>query len=264
MRKVILFAAIALLFAGMASAADWRNNAGESGLEAARAGKTVSIRGYNSDTDAMSSADAIWSGSSGDTNTVTTIAPQAVVLVSENASDTSTLGGARTVTISAIDNDYAVVTETVVMSGTTQVSTISGDMIYVNSMSVATAGSTGYNVGDIDARADSGHTCVNSIVATRNSSECASYLVPAGKTLYLLGMTGGAGTTEGTLEVQAKDLVNGTTWAPVVVVPYSKTSATTANLEGITVPEKHLVRVVINNATADSVKSAVAVTAAID
>lgn len=92
--------------------------------------------------------------------------------------------GARTVEVEGLDSNYAVITETVTMNGTSNVLT-TNSFLRVYRMRVLTAGSTGSNVGIIRATASSAGTVQAHIAATDNQTLQLIYTVPAGKTFYI-------------------------------------------------------------------------------
>ena len=97
--------------------------------------------------------------------------------------------GLRTLTIEGIDENWAAVTETVTMNGTTNVPTT---LTYwrIHRMYGTTWGSQHTNDGDITATADSGGTVTASILAGWSQTQMAIYTVPTGKTLYLCSYYG--------------------------------------------------------------------------
>ena len=94
--------------------------------------------------------------------------------------------GARTVTIFGLDANWAAQTETYTLNGTTDVPTTAYRRIF--RMFVATAGSTGSNVGTITATADTDATVTAQINATNGQTGMAVYTVATGKTLYITQM----------------------------------------------------------------------------
>ena len=106
-------------------------------------------------------------------------------IASDDADDDgSPLGnGARTVTVAGLDDDYAVISEVVVMNGTTNVLT---DAAFIRpTLSVLTAGSSGNNEGTITASNNADDTVLSQIDPLEGESHCACYTVPAGYTAYI-------------------------------------------------------------------------------
>lgn len=128
------------------------------------------------------SSETIWSV--GGTYTFPSTATALTVVSASTDDDGSPVGtGARTVTIVGLDANYAPVTETVTMNGTTNVTTTQ-TFLRVNEAYVATAGSTGSNVGAITI-ANTTPTTLASIAATAGIVQQCVYTVPAGYTVFI-------------------------------------------------------------------------------
>jgi len=109
---------------------------------------------------------------------------------SSSTNDTSAGTGARTVTLSGLDANYAEVSETVTLNGQTAVNTTK-TYIRINRMVVNTAGSGGQNAGVIyagDGTVTSGVPAEKyaTIAAGDNQTLMALWTVPADYTAYLL------------------------------------------------------------------------------
>jgi hypothetical protein len=125
---------------------------------------------------------------------------------SDNAADDAASTGAKTVTVEGLDGNYAEISETVTMDGTTPVET-DATFLRTHRMFVATAGTGLTNTGVIYA-ADTGDTygtpgvpdTATGIRSTIGASEGqtlqAFYTVPAGYTAYLMQVS--AGSVDGT------------------------------------------------------------------
>lgn len=136
--------------------------------------------GYNSDVG--NTAESVWSV--GGLYTFPSTATALTVVSSSANDDGDPVGtGARTVVIEGLDANYAVVSETVTMNGTTAVTTTQ-TFLRVNKAYVATCGSTNSNVGTITI-ANTTPTTLASIAATAGLSEQCIYTVPAGYTAYI-------------------------------------------------------------------------------
>jgi hypothetical protein len=98
----------------------------------------------------------------------------ALVLVSDSASDTSALS----VRIEGLDANYAPLTETIAMNGTSNVTT-TNSFLRINQMSTT----NGLNVGNITAKISS--TTYAKITASIGQTQMSLYSVPAGYTFYL-------------------------------------------------------------------------------
>jgi len=109
---------------------------------------------------------------------------------SSSTNDTAAGTGARTVTLSGLDADYAEISETVTLNGQTPVNT-TNTYIRINRMVVNTAGSGEQNAGVIYAGTGTVTTGVPAnkyatIAAGDNQSLVALWTVPADHTAYLL------------------------------------------------------------------------------
>lgn len=105
-----------------------------------------------------------------------------LTIVSTSTDDDSAGTGARTVYIEGLDENYEIVSETVVMDGTTGVTTTKSYM-YINQFYVVTTGSGGANAGEITAKL--GATLYDLIATGYNNRTTAHYCVPAGYTAYI-------------------------------------------------------------------------------
>ena len=128
------------------------------------------------------SAETMWTA--GATYTFPSTATALTVVSSSTDDDGSPAGtGARTVTIIGLDADYAEVSETVTMNGTSAVTTTQ-TFLRVNEAYVATCGSTGSNVGAITI-ANTTPVTLAEIVATAGIAQQCVYTVPANKKAYI-------------------------------------------------------------------------------
>lgn len=133
---------------------------------------------------------------------------------SGDANDTSAGSGARTVTVTGVDGNYAVVSEVISMNGQTGVAT-TNSYLAINSMSVTTAGAGGVNAGVIYIGTGTITAGVPAVVdgliaIGRNISQGSAYTVPAGKTLMLKSIRcAGRSTTAGGHELSMESIVNG-------------------------------------------------------
>ena len=137
--------------------------------------------GRNTDVD-LAAAEDIWTGGA-------VYAPPTAArlhtLVSGSANDTSSGSGARTITVTGLDTNFAVATETVTLNGVTGVSTVNSYK-RILSLRVATAGNGLTNAGAITATAATDTTVSARIEIGKGRSEMAIYTVPAGKTANFL------------------------------------------------------------------------------
>jgi len=157
----------------------------------------VTIAGYNSD------VDTAWEMITPVGNLSYPAAALQMTVSSADADDTSAGTGARTVLITGLDANYAVISETVTMNGQTAVTT-TNSFLRINAMLVTTAGTSLANEGIIyigTGTVTSGvpATIYNVIAAGFNNATSSQYTVPAGYTGYLavarIGLAQDAGTT---------------------------------------------------------------------
>ena len=144
----------------------------------------INVFGYNPDVD--TSEESVWPD--GSTVPHPTVA-SALTIVSTSTDDDSAGTGARTVYIEGLNGDYNVISETIIMDGTTPVVT-TGTYLYVNQFYVATVGTGGANAGEITAKVST--TLYDIIAVGYNNRTTGHYCVPAGYTGY---MTAGVITT---------------------------------------------------------------------
>lgn len=110
-------------------------------------------------------------------------------IASTSTSDTSAGTGARTINIMGLDADWNEQEEDITMNGTTNVPT-ANTYTRINRMSVTTAGSTGLNVGNITATAQTDATVTAQITAGQGQTFMAIWTVPADRTAYIVKMYG--------------------------------------------------------------------------
>jgi hypothetical protein len=156
---------------------------------------SFSLFGYNPDLD--QTEESVWPD--GGTVPHPTSASQLTIVSTSINDDGSPAGtGARTVYIEGLNGTYEVVSETVVMNGTTGVTT-SNSYMYVNQFYVVTVGSGGVNAGEITAKV--GATLYDIIATGYNQRTTAHYCVPAGYTAYITEGVFTAGQDTGTTGV---------------------------------------------------------------
>lgn len=156
---------------------------------------SFSVFGYNPDVD--TAEESVWPDG-GIVPNPTSASQLTIVSTSINDDGSPAGTGAQTVYIEGLDGDYAVVSETITMNGTTGVTT-TNSYLYVNQFYVATVGSTGYNEGDITAKVS---TTLYDIIATgENNRTTGHYCVPAGYTAYLMIGTFTCGQASGSTSV---------------------------------------------------------------
>lgn len=104
-----------------------------------------------------------------------------MTVVSTSTSDAAAGTGARTLSIAGLDSNYAEISETVTLNGTTAVTTTKS-YLRIQRLTVATAGSVESNVGAITI---SNATVQGKIDANAGQSSFSMYTVPAGKIAYM-------------------------------------------------------------------------------
>lgn len=148
--------------------------------------------GSNPDIQTVSDPEEIW-----DVGGLLTYPTSAdtLTIVSADADDTAGGTGARTVTITYLDSDWAEQTETLTLSGATPVGTSTA--IRFIRATVASAGSSLTNEGALTVKIGAG--TVGQIAAGAGQTLMTHYTVPAGKTAYMLSYSfsqdGGASNT---------------------------------------------------------------------
>lgn len=114
----------------------------------------------------------------------------AMTLVSANAADSTTGGGARTVSIYYLNASFVEQSVTVTLNATTAVS-VAADMYRVNNMRVASVGSSGAPAGNLTLAA--GGVTYGFITAGKTRQRQMVWTVPASNTLYMTNVAFSAG-----------------------------------------------------------------------
>ena len=173
----------------------------------------VTVSGYNSD------VDTAWEMITpiGDLSFPATALQMTVS--SSSASDTAAGTGARTVLISGLDANYAVITETVTLNGQTAVTT-TNSFLRINNMLVTTAGTGLANAGIIyigSGAVTSGVPAViyNVIAVGYNNATSSQYTIPAGYTGYLVIARISLAQDTGTSLITARTRFVGTNGIPI-------------------------------------------------
>lgn len=174
--------------------------------------RVVNMFGYNADVD--TAIETVWP----EGGVLTRPAAALAMTVSSSSADDDAAGtGARTVVIQGLDANYNEVSETVELDGQTAV-TMAAEMIRVNYMFVASAGSGNTAAGTIyvgTGTVTSGvpATIYNTIGLGFNASLTCSYTVPAGHTGYVVsgmfttGQASGTQAVTGQLALINSDLI---------------------------------------------------------
>jgi len=119
-------------------------------------------------------------------------------VVSASANDAAAGTGARTVVIKFLDSNGAgPYFATVTLNGTTPVNMVAANFCFLEEMHVATAGSTGSNVGIISLKAATagGGVTVATIAATANQTYLSHHYVSSTRDCYITGMSVGSTST---------------------------------------------------------------------
>lgn len=114
-----------------------------------------------------------------------TAAEQLQVASTDADDDGAPLGnGARTIVISGLDTNYEALNEVVTMNGLVNVTT-AASFLRVQSVTVMTAGTTGYNEGVITVSNNADTIVMDQIEVQENATLSAAYTVPADNTAYV-------------------------------------------------------------------------------
>jgi len=201
--------------------------------------RSVTVFGYNADVD--TSIETVWPY--GGILSFPATALQMSVS-SNNANDTSSGTGARTVYIEGLNASHAVVSETVTLAGLTAVTTVNS-YLHINQAYVATAGSGSSAAGTIyfgtgTVTAGVPATVYDIIQFDYNARVTGSYTVPAGYTGYISQGLFSSGQVSGSNAVTGRLMTRGTNdiRLTAAVVTVNNGSADYAFEYPIVVPEK--------------------------
>lgn len=142
--------------------------------------------GRNSDIDTTTIPESIWNAGGLYTGFDATTA-EIVNVVSTSANDDIGNTGAGLITIEGLDSNYEVITEDIIMNGTTPVvSTLS--YLRLDRIEVVTAGSNGANIGTINVTQSISGNKFAGLPVGRNQTHIACFTVPADKTCYIMSI----------------------------------------------------------------------------
>lgn len=151
--------------------------------------------GRNPDVDSATAPEDIWDAGGLYTGFPTTGSAEVLRLTSDSANDAAAGTGARTVTVFGLDGNYAQISETVTLNGTTPVTT-TNTFWRVYRTYAATAGSNGTNVGNITVQHNVTTANVFAyILAGTGQAHNSNYTVPAGYTAYMRNYNGSMNST---------------------------------------------------------------------
>jgi len=170
--------------------------------------RNVTVFGYNADVD--TSEVTVWPVAGILTHPAAALQMK---VSSTSASDTAAGTGARTVTIQGLDANYVEISETVTLSGQTEVLT-TNSFLRINYALVATVGSGKSAAGDIyfgtgTVTAGVPATIYNIIKFDFNNTVTGHYTVPAGYSAYLSQGLFSAGQASGSTQVRGRLLTTG-------------------------------------------------------
>jgi len=153
--------------------------------------RRVTALGNNPDVDILSVPEDVWSG--GGAYPWMTGAT-ALEIVSGSANDAAAGAGARTVLIQGLDINYAEVSQTVSLNGTTAVA-IPTNLFRINSALIMSAGTGKVNAGDLTIR-DAGAGTTRAIIPLGYGiTKQSIFTVPAGFTLQIVSQLFGFNST---------------------------------------------------------------------
>ncbi len=146
---------------------------------------------------ATATGDAIWASSTAYNEPATC---ELCNVVSSDVNDTAAGTGARTISITGINELYNIVTETLTLNGTTPVSTVN-KYCNIHRAYVLTAGSGGTAAGNITITSTAAGTPAIAYIALGyNQTQSTVYMVPTGYTAYVnLPNVSGQNTTANSL-----------------------------------------------------------------
>lgn len=197
--------------------------------------------GLNRNIDTGTVPEDIWNGGGTYTGFNATAA-ETLQVFSSSTLDTAAGTGARTVILFGLDTNYVPITETVTLNGTTPVVTTQ-TFLRMDKARVVTAGSLGYNQGEITVRQSTTTANVMMVMpALKNSTNVACSTVPAGKTRVIVLVqasltliNGGAGS--GVVGFFTREL-NSTFQQRITQAISSSTGVNQKFRSGLVLPEK--------------------------
>lgn len=136
-------------------------------------GQTLLAIGFNPDIDTGTVPEDVWPVG-GLIDFATTAGP--VSVVSDSVDDTAAGTGAQSLLLNGVDENFAEISEVVVLNGLTPVLTVA-DFLHVQISTVLTVGSGGVNAGVITFTIDGG--VVNGIVVGKSQTQSAARVIPA-------------------------------------------------------------------------------------
>lgn len=144
----------------------------------------VQLEFENNDIDAGTTPETLWNVGS---LLVWPSSAGATTLVSSSANDAAAGTGARTVLVTGLDANRDIISETVTLNGITPVN-LTNNFFRVNSMTVVTVGSTGYNEGNLTAQINDGAARTVSYVPLGYSRSSTGFYSVANSSTYQKGL----------------------------------------------------------------------------
>jgi hypothetical protein len=117
-------------------------------------------------------------------------------VVSTDADDTAAGNGARTLRIQGLDTDYALISDTVTLNGTTAVVT-NLSFLRVLVVEVLTIGTSGTNEGTITVKDSTDTYTLATIGVAEGRSSAVVFTVPADMTFYMTSWDGSEDSSKG-------------------------------------------------------------------
>ncbi len=155
-------------------------------------------------------------------------------IASSDANDTSAGTGARTVRVTGVNTSYAAFSEDLTLNGQTLVNLVTTNVLFINSITVLTAGSGFTNAGVIRIGTGANSSGVPAVVHAHmaigfGKTQTAMYFVPASKTLLLRNLTA---NSYGVTAAQTVQVVADTYTTPVAAKVLQRQYIATLNQAG--------------------------------
>lgn len=172
------------------------------------------IGGTNTDIDILTTPEDIWGGSG---TIPVPSSNESWEIVAQDANDTSAGTGARTVSLTTMNDGYIESTQTVIMNGLTAVA-LTGTHRWLQTGRVLTVGSNGFPHSPLIIRVTGGGA-IRGYISTLGVADQCAYTVPDNRRLELLdaiiGQRIGGGSNKDAIVNFVVTLSNGTKLAPV-------------------------------------------------
>jgi len=153
----------------------------------------ISVNKFGHNSDIAGTLETVWSA--GGLYPWMTVADQLEVLSGDNDDGAGALTGALTLELFGLDGSYNVQTETVILTGTTFVTTTNSYIRFFRGI-VRSAGVSGWNEGIITIRDQDTNTTRGSIEALKNQTLMAVFTIPAGNVGFITSWYVGSVTSK--------------------------------------------------------------------